>query len=235
MQDDAWQPTLRYFACRSRGQALRFALGEAGVEFTDERVPLEELDAFRRAADDPAVGGPFGSLPVLAWEGHQLGQTLAIARYLAGRCDPHESEDELARARLDMVAHAAHLDLQVPYSQLLWLPADTGRDRLEAAARLLLEHLGRHLARLERILPEGKTYFGGNAPAVADSFVFESLLRGLDVFGRPFTERLERLPGLAALCESMAARPRIAAQCHLMPVAVTASPSEAELRIRIRS
>jgi glutathione S-transferase len=79
---------LRYFDCRSRGQALRFALVDGGVAFEDERIPVEELPAFReRVATEPGHGGPFGSLPVLSWRGQEVAQTLAVASFLAAELD----------------------------------------------------------------------------------------------------------------------------------------------------
>ena len=45
------RPVLRYFDCRSRGQALRFALADAGIEFEDERVPVTALAHFKRPAE----------------------------------------------------------------------------------------------------------------------------------------------------------------------------------------
>ena len=48
---------LHYFDCRSRGQALRFALADAGVAFEDVRIPIEDLEAFRErvAAAEPGT------------------------------------------------------------------------------------------------------------------------------------------------------------------------------------
>ena len=38
---------LRYFDCRSRGQALRFALDDAGTAYEDRRLATDRLDLFR--------------------------------------------------------------------------------------------------------------------------------------------------------------------------------------------
>ena len=43
------RPVLRYFDCRSRGQALRFALVDTEVDFEDARVPTNALADFQRA------------------------------------------------------------------------------------------------------------------------------------------------------------------------------------------
>jgi hypothetical protein len=71
---------LRYFNCRGRGQALRYLLVDYGIEFVDERF---EADLSWSTFKGAAQGGPFGSLPVLHWGEHTVGQALAIAGYLA--------------------------------------------------------------------------------------------------------------------------------------------------------
>ncbi len=52
---------LRYFDCRGRAQALRDVLIDAGVDFRDERLVVGP--SWYPLKADPAVAGPFGSLP----------------------------------------------------------------------------------------------------------------------------------------------------------------------------
>jgi glutathione S-transferase len=230
--------TLRYFDCRSRGQGLRFALVDAGCDFDDVRIPTADLARFRRDAGRPELGGPFASLPVLVWDGHEVAQTLAIAGYLADKLGRETTSTAEERSRLAMITSAAHLDMQVPYSQLLWLPADCTDAKLSNVARDLLSQLTGKLGQLEALHRRrgvGGPFFGGAEPAVADCFVYESLSRGRDVFGTDFTLRLEQSPGLGALVSAMEARAAIAA--HLgrggVPYQVSASPSEPYLRQRL--
>lgn len=223
---------LRYFDCRSRGQALRFALADAGVPFDDVRVPVEELERFRENAHRPEVGGPFGSLPVLEWRGTVVAQTLAIARFLAGQLDEPVGAD--AQALRDMLANAAHLDMQVPYSQLLWLPADVPGDELEARADALRAHLVRKSEQVDTLLPS-HGFLGGPRPCVAEHVIYESVSRALAVFGARYRHALDGLPRLRELHEAVEARPAIRAlvRADAIPYAVTASPSERTLRARI--
>jgi len=235
VSDTTATPVLRYFDCRSRGQALRFALCDAGVEFEDRRLPVAGLGRFREEGQRSGVGGPFASLPVLEWGGHTVAQTLVIAGYLAGKLGPRRGDETPEeRAFLEMVAHAAHLDMQVPYSQLLWLPAECPRERLLGRARSLLTALDAKLGQLEALLVGCEArFFGGTEPVVADCFVYESLSRGAAVFGAPFEKRLRRVPRLSALGAAMQDRPGIAAALERVPFAVTASPSEVMLRERL--
>ena len=232
-------PTLHYFSCRSRGQALRFVLWDAGVHFVDARVPVEAFPAWRQQAADPELGGPFASLPVLTWDGLVVAQTLAIAAYLSEKLG-HTSRDPglEARSLQWMVTSAAHLDTQVPYSGLLWLPADTPDERVAAHAQGLRDTLARRFTALERVFAERAEpggCFAGEEPGVADWFVFESLDRARSVFGPAIDPALAACPGLSALGERLVKRPRIAAARSGgdIPFAVTASPSESAIRERL--
>lgn len=231
-------PVLHYFDCRSRGQALRFAFEDSGVEFDDRRVPVEDLGAFRARAGEVDLGGPFGALPVLEWDGARIAQTLAIATYLSDRLHGPASVTATAeqRALLAMVTSAAHLDMQVPYRRLLWTPADRSDEALAGVARGLLDYLGTKLLQLDRVLEElAGPLFGGAEAAIADYFVFETLSRGRAVFGTAFGRWIERTRRLPALEAHFEARPPIARLFEegRVPFCVTASPSERALRPRI--
>ena len=52
-------PVLRYFECRSRGQALRFAFAAFDVAFEDLRVSIRDLASFRAEAGEPGAITPF--------------------------------------------------------------------------------------------------------------------------------------------------------------------------------
>ena len=229
-------PILRYFDCRSRAQALRFALADLGIDSRDERIPLD-LAAFRAQARHSELGGPFASLPLLVWGELPIAQTLAIASFLE-RQRPRSAEPSPEEsARLEMVVCAAHLDMQLPHSQLLWLPADHPNERLRRATGRLRDLLLEKTHQLEALLQGSEPYFGGAEPAMADYFVFESMTRASAVLGSAFTARLERAPRVQALVSAMHARPAIAALWAdgSVPYLVSASPSEPVLRERILS
>ncbi len=243
---------LHYFDCRSRGQALRFALVDAGVAFEDARTPIEELEAFReraaagepgpssgRAETETARSGPFGALPVLEWHGHVVAQTLAIATFLASELALDGDSDPRRRSVLDMATQAAHLDMQVPYRELLWRRPDLPEAKLLAMAGILRDHLLTKTRQLEAFfagVESGGPYFGAAAPAMADYFVYESLDRASAVFGTAFESELAKQPAMQCLWRSLGCRPRIAAYLDAggVPFNVTASPWEETHRARLR-
>lgn len=230
---------LRYFACRGRGEALRLALVDSGVAFHDERVPIQDLSAFQKTKHDPRIGGPFAGLPVLLWDGLELAQTLPIANYLSLQLGhDRRASSPAARAFLEMITSAAHLDMQVPYGPLFWSPAGQSDEQLFAAARLLFNGLCAKLGQLESLFGRSGSdgaYFGGAEPAIADYFVHESLGRGAAVFGAAFEARLAATPRLAALRLALGARPAIAAyeRAGKVPLQATGSPNEMALRARL--
>ena len=240
---------LHYFDCRSRGQALRFALVDAGVAFEDARTPIEELEAFREraAAGGPgpssgeaetARSNPFGALPVLEWHGHVVAQTLAIATFLASELALDGDSGPRRRSILDMATQAAHLDMQVPYRELLWRRPDLPDAKLLAMAGILRDHLLTKTQQLEVLFagarPRGP-YFGGAAPAMADYFVYESLDRARAVFGAAFESELAKQPAMQGLWRALREQPRIAAYLDAggVPFNVTASPWETTHRARL--
>jgi glutathione S-transferase len=198
------------------------------------RVPVAEIPAWRERAADPEEGGPFASLPVLDWNGHRVAQTLAIAGYLDAKLGHEARFPSLEACSFQrMVASAAHLDMQAVYSGLLWLPADAPDEQLRGVTRSLLRNLEKRLAQLERVHGEAAhgLFFAGEAPALADFFVYESIDRARSVFGIAFEGALAQCRHMGALAEAMDARPGIAS-CTA-PEQVTGSPSELELRTRL--
>jgi glutathione S-transferase len=230
---------LHYFDCRSRGQALRFALVASGADFEDRRVPTEALVAWKAKARDPSVGGPFASLPILDWGDYRVAQTLAVSDYLSAKLGFDErfsSPEERARDR--MIASAAHLDMQVPYTQLMWLSADAPTSRIEATARGLLDALRGKLRQLEVLhtaQPGNSVFFGGDGPSMADWFVYESLDRACTVFATAFDIVLAAEPHMAELRRVLGSNAELIAYAKAggVPENVTASPNETAIRERL--
>ncbi|GMT07376.1 hypothetical protein PENTCL1PPCAC_29550, partial [Pristionchus entomophagus] len=67
---------LIYFPIRGRGEVARQLFYLAGVPFKDDRITISEWSSLKAKT-------PFGQLPVLEVDGHQLAQSFAIFRYLA--------------------------------------------------------------------------------------------------------------------------------------------------------
>uniref|UniRef100_A0A8R1IN84 glutathione transferase n=1 Tax=Caenorhabditis japonica TaxID=281687 RepID=A0A8R1IN84_CAEJA len=72
---------LTYFPTRGLAEVSRQLFQLAGVEFEDERLPKEE---FLERKDTY----PFKQVPVLSVDGHQIPQSVAIARYLGNKFEP---------------------------------------------------------------------------------------------------------------------------------------------------
>ena len=104
------QFTLRYFACRGRGQSLRFLLADSGVAWNNIVVPMPSSSPanWSAAKADSSQSGPLGTVPSLEITGTDGGaapklpklcnETLALAAYL-GRTLPaltHRPLDDVA-------------------------------------------------------------------------------------------------------------------------------------------
>src|SRR5579864_8894928 len=110
---------LRYFDCLGRAQPIRNALIDAGIAFEDRRVAISPS---WRTLKEQAVGGPFGSLPVLEWGDDCVAQALPIAGYVARRLGQYDGLDAMGIARLEMVTSAAYLDIIAELAMMLWVP-----------------------------------------------------------------------------------------------------------------
>jgi glutathione S-transferase len=217
---------LRYFDCRGRAQALRDALTDARLDFSDERFTVGPAWV---AAKDAAGGGPFGNLPVLEWDGDIVGQTLPIAGYLARRLGHYDGLDAMGIARLEMVTSAAYLDMIFEVASMIWmLPPDTDARDTPVFTRQEPRIIDK-IARFERALGTGSApYFGGDRPAVADYFVAEATGIAEAAFPTRVARALAAAPRIAELVSSVSARPgvaRILAEGR-RPERLTAAPHE---------
>ena len=87
------RPILRYWNCRARAQPLRDLLVDRDIDFVDERreyakdpaVAWHDTPAWKRMKADPAVSGPFGTLPVLEWEVELIAEEVVIGTFLTKR------------------------------------------------------------------------------------------------------------------------------------------------------
>ncbi len=223
---------LRYFPVCGRAQPLRHALADAGVPFDDLRVSLA---AWPEHKDDPAFGGPYGSLPTLTWGAATVAETLPIASFHARRLGHRDGLDDAAVARRDAVCSHAYREVMLRVADLLY--ADflfPGAEPLRALPNLLGWMLGK-LARLDAQLA-GDAFFGGAAPDVADFVAAEAVetLRYVIGSGRDPGLRA-RLPRLAAHADRIRARPAVAEAWASRPSTFTARPDEPAIVERLRA
>ena len=83
---------LTYFDGRGLGETSRFLFKYGGIDFEDVRIKKEEWPQWKeskcwgkrlRGFNSEIAEFAFGQVPVLEHEGKQVGQSIAIARYLA--------------------------------------------------------------------------------------------------------------------------------------------------------
>merc|ERR1711997_1270293 len=86
---------LTHYNVRGRGETARLVLAYAGKEFEDKRIAPEDMPSLK-----PSL--PFGQLPVLEIDGDTIGQSMAIARFLANEYGIAGSSN-LVKAQVDEV------------------------------------------------------------------------------------------------------------------------------------
>jgi glutathione S-transferase len=200
---------------QGRGEFVRLALEEAGVEYVDvAREPggMARMMAAMDGADHPAFAPPF-----LKADGLVIGQVANILLYL-GRAHGLAPDDEQGRlwvnqlqltiADLVTEAHDSHH----PIASSLYYE-DQRPEAKRRAADFLETRIPKFFDYFEGILgrPEPKDYLLGDKVSYADLSLFQ-VIEGLHY---AFPSTLARVdadyPLLGALRDRVAARPRIAA------------------------
>merc|ERR1711915_141833 len=72
---------LTFFDLRARAEPCRLLLAYAGAKYEDERLPAPWDNMAPWAALKPNT--PWGQVPLLAWDGEVIAQSMACARFLA--------------------------------------------------------------------------------------------------------------------------------------------------------
>jgi len=196
---------------QGRGEFVRLALEEAGVDYVDvARGPkgVEKLMAALKEDARPAFAPPF-----LRIDGMTIGQTAAILMFLgerhglaptdtAGRIWTHQLQ--LTIADLVGEAHETHH----PVGASLYYE-DQKAEALRRAQEFTAQRIPKFLGYFARVL--GKQDYLLGECTYADLSLFQAL-EGLDyAFPRATARELKRHPELQALRQRVAARPRIAA------------------------
>merc|ERR1712020_699422 len=99
---------LTYFNLRGRAEPSRLLLAYGGIKYEDCRLTPAFQDPKEWSELKPKT--PYGSLPLLEWDGTCIAQSMAVARFiarevgLAGRCNMESAQiDEIIDAINDMV------------------------------------------------------------------------------------------------------------------------------------
>jgi glutathione S-transferase len=163
-------PTVKlvYFGVEGRGELIRQLLHAGKVEFEDKRLPGLTAPEWLEIKDSM----PFSSVPVLYWDGEEIAQTQAIARFVAKKSGLAGSSD-LEFAQSDMIAcHAEDLIAKWVWGRF----APSEEARVENSNNLLKVVLPKWLAQAEALLKKrGGVWFAGSGLTFGDVAVMNIL------------------------------------------------------------
>ena len=87
---------LVYFDAEARGEVARILLAAGNIDYEDSRISFAEWPKYKAST-------PFGQIPVLHWDGEELGQSWAINKFIAIKVG-WAGETDLEFVQADMVA-----------------------------------------------------------------------------------------------------------------------------------
>lgn len=205
-----------------RGEFVRLVLEEAGADYVDvARQPVAEGGGAQAVQRMLEAGGPVPSFapPILKVGELVLSQTANICAWLAQRhgLAPQDEAGRLHALQLQLtladVVAEAH-ETHHPLSAALYYE-DQKPAALERSTHFRRERIPKFLTYFERVLQTNPRAPGRHL--VGDGFTYVELtlfqvLEGLDyAFPQAFRQVAPRIPGLMALRQRVAERPRIAA------------------------
>jgi len=189
---------LKYFNLKGRAEPARLILAYAGVSYQDVRLapPWENIEAW--AAQKSSY--PYGCVPVLHWDGEEIAQSLAVARFLATKFGLAGS-NILEAAQVDEIIYALQDAINAGF--VILQEKDVGRKK-ELASNYVQVTIPTVLGQIEkRLQRRGGQFLVGSKFTWADiqTFFFCSELRNQDV--------LKSFPGVANLVNRMGSVPNI--------------------------
>jgi len=189
---------LTYFNVRTSAEIIRLIFAAAGVEYEDNRIVKDQWAAMKKDT-------PFGQLPILEVDGVTLGQSHAIARYLARKFNL-AGKTELDQARADMLIDC-FVDTVQPLMAVFHATDET--KKAEGKKKYTEEQLPAYLTKLETLLAANH---GGEKFFVGDELTWVDLgfINVMDWIRHVSENPLANYPKLAALQERVEKVPRIA-------------------------
>merc|ERR1712012_177184 len=144
---------LTYFNLRARAEPCRLLLAYGGIKYEDERIPPPWDPGSTWSTLKPTT--PFGQLPVLNWDGVEVCQSMACARFIA-REGGLAGNTSLEQAQADEVVDVIQ-DLINAWVKLYFAKDEAGLKKFGE------ETLQTALGQLEKKLESrGGQYFVGN-------------------------------------------------------------------------
>nr|AFQ35984.1 glutathione S-transferase sigma 2 [Mytilus galloprovincialis] len=190
---------LVYFAGKGRGEISRLLFAAAGVKYEDKRITFEDWPKVKPTT-------PLGSLPYLEVGKEVLGQSLAIARFLAKKFDLFGKTD------LDFAKINAIMDTLVDYRSEVFkvmFEKDEAK-KAEGMKKLNEETQPSVLKNLQKMLEANKCkecgFSVGKSLSVADLYLYDVLEGAVTMKA----DALDSYPDVKACYNKVPSLPKIA-------------------------
>jgi len=203
---------------QGRGEFVRLALEEAGVEYIDVARRPGGVAALQRLMDGVAAEHPPFAPPFVKDGEVLIAQTANILLYLGRRhgLAPRDERGRLWAHQLQLtiadVVDEAH-DTHHPIASSLYYE-DQQAEARRCAADFIANRIPKYLGYFERVLernPQSDRYLVGRRTSYCDLSLYQ-LIAGLDyAFPQAITVLKPHFPRINALYDRIATRPRIAA------------------------
>merc|ERR1711992_272672 len=195
---------LTYFNGKGRGETARLILAYGGMHYEDRRVSFEDMPSLK-----PSL--PFGQLPVLEIDGDTIGQSMAIARFLANQYGIAGSSN-LVKAQVDEVVDVMNDVQDAMYGTFF---EKDEKVKAEKIKKVKEETIPNTLANLEKVLTaRGGQFLAGNSLSWAELH-FLQLAESLETMS---PKCLDATPKLANLLERTKNLPNIKKWLEERPV-----------------
>jgi glutathione S-transferase len=201
---------------QGRGEFVRLALEEAGVDYVDVARRPGGVATMQRLMDGAAVAHPAFAPPFLKDGELLIAQTANILFYLGRRhgLAPRDEAGRLWAHQLQLtiadVVDEAH-DTHHPIASSLYYEEQRAEAR-RRAADFIANRIPKYLGYFERVLernPRGDHYLVGHRASYCDLSLFQ-LVAGLRyAFPRAMAQLAPRVVRVTALHDRIAARPRV--------------------------
>jgi glutathione S-transferase len=220
-QDNVRYELYYWPSIQGRGEFIRLAFEEAGVPYVDvARLPGDQgggVQAMMRLLRGEMAGLPPFAPPILKVGELTIAQTANILQFLGPRLGL-VPDDEASRVRANQLqltvadlADEAH-DTHHPVATSLYYE-DQKPEAIRRAGHMVADRLPKFLGYFERVLERGgeHDYLVGPGLSYVDLSMFQTLSGLRYAFPKAMARLEPSTPRLVALCERVAARPRVAA------------------------
>ena len=195
------QVKLSYFPLRARGELARALLDVGNIDYVDDVIPFDQWPS-RKA------NFPYGQLPVLSWDGHDIAQSSAICQFIARKAGLAGNTD-MQIAMADMVVMAT-VDLIQDYFKARFCKNEA--EKKEQIDEWATKKLPTYLEKTEALLKKhGGQFFTNNGLSIADLAVFlalERMANAAEMKEAGFGERQDEILKAMAKCPTLTAQHR---------------------------